>query len=321
MLASEDITNCHKNLENFSQQPTQNRKYFTVFEEIWRHPGLCPSAKCLWSEINTLGDNEYGGCYASIDYLANFMQVGRPRIFQLLKKLKDCGLLQTFKVNDGRIIRKTIWPSEAKKTEKVKECVDKKLSILAKATLSDSIIYYTRPVYSIIPPTYIENIALEEREETSSALRPSPLSVVYKKFGEFVTLTEQSYEGFCKKYTKPFVDYVIGRMNTFLKKKGETYRDYAKRLKEWLKNEKTLPSKAKDANVDVARMSDNIELRDRRRASLQTFKEKHWNKIQIIGRFSIGIDVVEIGKRIINILSPTYKNDLQLALREVGLIT
>jgi hypothetical protein len=74
-------------------------------------------AKCLWAEIYSLNDQERGGCYASDEYLLEFMGIKRSRLHEILKDLKDHNLLHVVSFNGREVVRKAICPWE-KETEK-----------------------------------------------------------------------------------------------------------------------------------------------------------------------------------------------------------
>jgi hypothetical protein len=79
-------------------------------KEIWLHESISIQAKALWAEIWSLHDQEKGGCYASIDYLANFMNLKLTRIYEILKELKDHGLVEDVSFNGRQKIIKAIVP-------------------------------------------------------------------------------------------------------------------------------------------------------------------------------------------------------------------
>lgn len=81
-----------------------SRKFKGIWipKEIWLDTDLPMMAKILWAELNSLHDNENGGCYASNEYLTNFLQITERRIQQLLKILKEKELIESIK-SDGRI--------------------------------------------------------------------------------------------------------------------------------------------------------------------------------------------------------------------------
>lgn len=81
-------------------------------KKIWLHPTLSWAAKGLWAEIDSLYCEEKGGCYASDEYLEEFLGVKRTRLHEVLKELTDNRLLEKVS-SDGRgVIRKALQPEE-----------------------------------------------------------------------------------------------------------------------------------------------------------------------------------------------------------------
>jgi hypothetical protein len=81
-----------------------NRKFRGIWipAEIWLNENLSLQAKCLWAEIDSLCDpSKNEPCYASDEYLMDFSSLKLSRLHEVLKELKDAGLLK--KVGyDGR---------------------------------------------------------------------------------------------------------------------------------------------------------------------------------------------------------------------------
>ena len=80
--------------------------------EIWLHPMLSIQAKALWAEIDSLNDESRGGCYASDDYLIEFMGIKVSRLHEIMKELKDAGFLEKISFNGRNRIMRAIHPKE-----------------------------------------------------------------------------------------------------------------------------------------------------------------------------------------------------------------
>lgn len=93
-----------------------NRSFLGIWvpREIWIHPTLSLQAKCLWAEIQSLNSEEHGGCYASDAYLSGFLGIGLARIQEVLKELRDEGLIENISFNGRRRIMKAVIPKELK---------------------------------------------------------------------------------------------------------------------------------------------------------------------------------------------------------------
>lgn len=96
-----------------------NRSFKGIWipREIWLHPSLSIQAKTLWAEIDSLFDEEKGGCYASDEYLIRFLGVKVSRLHEVMKELKDAGFLEKISFNGRNRIMKAIHPKDCVKEE------------------------------------------------------------------------------------------------------------------------------------------------------------------------------------------------------------
>lgn len=81
-------------------------------KEIWLNKNISIQAKCLWAEIQSLYSEQHGGCFASDEYLMNFMGLKSTRLQEIFKELRDAGLLKTIKFNGRQRVVKAIMPTE-----------------------------------------------------------------------------------------------------------------------------------------------------------------------------------------------------------------
>ena len=70
---------------------------------VYLNPNLSWTEKILLTEIHSLEHNE--GCFASNEYLAEFLQVGAGRVANLISQLKASGFLQSEGFGHRRILR------------------------------------------------------------------------------------------------------------------------------------------------------------------------------------------------------------------------
>jgi hypothetical protein len=84
--------------------------HITIPAEIWLRRDLSMQAKALWAELRSLHDPKEGGCYASDEYLMEFLNLKRSRLHELFKELKDRSLMEVVSFNGRRIVRKAIVP-------------------------------------------------------------------------------------------------------------------------------------------------------------------------------------------------------------------
>ena len=116
--------------------------------EVWLAQGLSPNEKILWAEIHSLHSREKGGCYASNDYLCNFIGVKERRLQEMISNLKAYGLVVQVSFDGRERVIKAILPPEgfiARRAE-----VQKSAPLgCGKVHLSDA--------ESCTPPIYIDN--------------------------------------------------------------------------------------------------------------------------------------------------------------------
>ncbi len=80
--------------------------------EIWLAEGLAPTEKILWAEIHSLHNREKGGCYASNDYLCEFMGVKERRLQEMIANLKAYGLVVHVSFDGRERVMKAITPPD-----------------------------------------------------------------------------------------------------------------------------------------------------------------------------------------------------------------
>lgn len=79
--------------------------------EIWLKNQLSVQEKCLWAEIDSLHDKEKGGCFASNEYLMEFIGVKERRLQEMLANLKKHGFLIQVEFNGRQRILNAVIPS------------------------------------------------------------------------------------------------------------------------------------------------------------------------------------------------------------------
>lgn len=97
----------------------RNFTHITIPAEIWLRKDISMQSKCLWAELRSLHCKERGGCFASDDYLCEFMNLKRSRLHELFKELKDAGLMQVMSFNGRQTIRRALVPNISYEIEKV----------------------------------------------------------------------------------------------------------------------------------------------------------------------------------------------------------
>jgi hypothetical protein len=98
--------------EAFSVNMNRDFKGIWIPREIWLRSELKPLEKMLWSEIHSLFNRDQGGCYATNEYLANFLGVTERYVRGMLKRLKDFGFLVEVSFDGRQRVVKAILPPE-----------------------------------------------------------------------------------------------------------------------------------------------------------------------------------------------------------------
>lgn len=206
--------------------------------EIWLDSSLSLMAKCLWAEIDSLYNEDKGGCFASDEYLCEFMGIKRSRLYEVMKELTDLGLL--IKVNyDGRqIIRKAVLPKE-ERTAGVRK------SGHIKSGKPDS----PRPEKRI--PTTIYN--KEDNKEYNTPHIPKEKkqakpACVFEFFSSIIKLQRKDYEKLCQDHGKPVIDDIIVQMTDWVKAKGkDPYKDHAAAIRQWVRKRTETPRQSNNS--------------------------------------------------------------------------
>lgn len=80
--------------------------------EIWLNERLSIQAKALWAEIDSLHDDEQGGCFAPDEYLMTFLGLKLSRLHEVLKELKVTGYLEVINFNGRTRVMRAILPKK-----------------------------------------------------------------------------------------------------------------------------------------------------------------------------------------------------------------
>ena len=90
--------------------PNRAFKGVWIPKEIWEHPELSMTERCLLAEIDSLsGDN---GCYASREYLAERMGKSVQHVVDMITKLRKLGLIIDLAFDGRTQIIATAWSSD-----------------------------------------------------------------------------------------------------------------------------------------------------------------------------------------------------------------
>ena len=166
--------------------------------EIWLHPRISIQSKTLWAEINSLDNEEAGGCYASDDYLMNFMGLKKSRLHEILSELKSCGLLMIMSFDGRTRVLKAITPDPHGRLPS--KPVELRVPENRKA-----------PIRKTGKPSYIENKdeLKEQQQATPSKAPPSAAAFFSKIESELKSLGVTEKERKKWKYTEAQVQKAL----------------------------------------------------------------------------------------------------------------
>lgn len=215
-----------------SQSLLRNFTHLVIPSEIWLHRNISLQAKCVWAELRSLHCKKAGGCYASDEYMMEFMQLKRSRLHEIYKELKEHGLMTVVSFDGRQTVRRAIVPT-VEYTDKTEGQAGQQLSgkpdteneVSGKPDSSDP--------ENRIPPIYIEN--KEDRKDIYIEKKSS-----FVTFGSHVKLKKEEYEKLIKEHGQSIIDDLIASMNDYCKSsKPKGYLDYAAALRQWIKRQKT----------------------------------------------------------------------------------
>jgi len=230
-------------------------------KEIWLVPDLSKMAVLLWSEIHSLYMTKHGGCYASNDYLCEFMGFKERQLQKYLLELKKKGLLEQVSYNGRfRILKAIVPPAEYEKEDENYETNESECGsdphYSAGQTRRKGRV---RPVEKDVP-TYIDNKAYNKEERktpkppkgarakarSASASSNSSKSASSSKLYPFgsdshVQLTHSEYSTLETEFGSGKLSNLIEELNDYLGSTGKRYRSHYSTLKSWYRRKKTEP--------------------------------------------------------------------------------
>ncbi len=193
--------------------------HITIPSEIWLRRDISIQAKALWAELRSLHDLKKGGCWASDEYLMEFMILKRSRLHELYKELKDHGLMEVVSFDGRQTIRKAIVPEVQYQEE-----TGQQVSGIPDSCYPEN---RTPEIRKTGLPPYIE-----KREKNKDIGDTHPLI----SFGSHVKIKQEAYESLVKEHGKAKIDDQIKKMNDYCLAHGKTYKDYSAALRIWMKN-------------------------------------------------------------------------------------
>lgn len=217
-------------------------------KEIWLSNLSCQE-KCLWAEIHSLYDQDKQGCYASNDYLCEFLGVKERRLQEMLANLKHYGWLENLSF-DGRtrLIRAVVPPEDFKPKERAPQgCRKMHLSDAEKCTPEVNF-----PAGQSISKRKEEKkgeIARTRDPLHSPKLKNKKEKVEMLSFGTYVELKPGDFEILCGEMGEDLVRHYIKSVDNYIPNRKEgPYKDYTAAIRSWYLKDKskgTLPNSQK----------------------------------------------------------------------------
>ena len=90
----------------------RNFKGIWIERRIWLAKDIGMTAKTMWAEIDSLYDEESGGCFASDIYLMTFLGIKKSRLQEVLKELRDNGYLEKVSFDGKFRVMKAVIPEK-----------------------------------------------------------------------------------------------------------------------------------------------------------------------------------------------------------------
>jgi len=185
-------------------------------KEIWLHPELKSQEKALWAEIHSLYSEEHGGCYASEEYLMEFIGVKVSRLREIFAKLKELGLLLDVSFDGRRKIRMALIP-EVETSGKVEVCPPQQVETSGKVEVCDPEKWRSLPIYE----------RKEEKKENKRNIKEKKIQEEKVSVREHVTLTQEEHEKIKLEYGD-WTERALDVLEAHKASKGATYKsDYA----------------------------------------------------------------------------------------------
>jgi len=92
--------------------PSRDFTGIWIPREIWLRNELKPLEKMLWAEVQSLFNRDKGGCYATNEYLANFLGVSERYVREMLSHLKEIGFIVEVSFDGRQRVIKAILPPQ-----------------------------------------------------------------------------------------------------------------------------------------------------------------------------------------------------------------
>ena len=191
---------------------------------IWLDKNLNATEKCLMAEIDSL--SKIGGCFASNQYFADFLDLSKDRTSKLISGLKNKGYITvdliykegTYEV-DRRIIKVIGYSQEQLGGQS------------HPSGIGENNDYITN--------NYNKN---NNNKPKSSKKRASK-----KSYGQYknVKLSDKELEDLIAEYGKDTIDKYIEIMDMKIEEKGYKYKNFSLAMRNWMKKANVKPLEAK----------------------------------------------------------------------------
>ena len=185
---------------------------------IWLDKNLKPIEKILLAEIESLGGLS-DGCFASNQYLAEFLDLSKDRTSKLISGLKNKGYITvelSYKEGSYEVDKRIIKANPSSYF-----CLGGSTHLEGGGENND----YITNNYNI------NNNNKTSKKKTTKEVR--------HKYGEFknVLLSDKDLEKLKAEYTEELVEKYIKKMDEWLELNGKHYKNYYLALRQWMNKE------------------------------------------------------------------------------------
>ncbi len=227
------------------------RKFTGIWipREIYLRKDINALEKMLWAEIYSLHSDEHGGCYASEKYLTEFIGIKRTQLYEMLKHLKELGLLEDVKSNGRQIFRKAIVSKPFK--DEAGQQTSGKPDITRPENRTHTNIYNSKVYNKDIESTMSANAGTSSENSpekifvssdlATEDIKKGTLKIPQKKWDEFVTQFGEARVVQCatelsnyivnhpRKYKKPYLALATFIKNSLQREEEKKIKSKSKR--------------------------------------------------------------------------------------------
>lgn len=230
---------------NSSETSTLVRDFKGIWipKEIYLRRDINALEKFLWAEIDSLYEESKGGCYAKEEHLCEMLGVKRRQLYEMLKHLKDLGLIEDVSFNGREKVRKAINPKQLT-SERAQQVCGKPHSTGAEKRTSTPYIYRDTNID-------IKILSKESTKEAANAASPPPdkkiskktfvSAAVQKKYVDqgkgIVKMDQDEWDKLVQEFGETQVATTATKLSEYMVSSGKIYKDHYLTIRNWIKRD------------------------------------------------------------------------------------